>query len=233
MIRVTEETPGYPLMRDRRLMTATKAAMDDTGVGVLDIEFVRISPDINVADLEPFISAGAELRAKYVITAPYDPDLARLADRLGAVEDLAARYGLHALLEFFPWTVVPNFSAALAVVQATGRADMGVLIDTLHFNRSNSSVEQLAQCPKARLPFVHVADAPVQERYTMDELLNTARAERLPPGEGGIDLRGILNQMPGGLPIALEVPMTRLTAAEGAEAVALRVRLAASRLLGG
>src|SRR5580698_7419730 len=73
LIRVTEGSPGYPLMRDRRLMTATKAAMDETGVGVLDIEFVRISPDIDVADLEPFISAGAELRAKYVIAAPYDP----------------------------------------------------------------------------------------------------------------------------------------------------------------
>jgi sugar phosphate isomerase/epimerase len=101
----------------------------------------------------------------------------------------------------------------------------------LHFNRSNSSVEQLAHSPKARLPFVHVADAPVQEAYTMDELLNTARAERRPPGEGGIDIRGILNQMPEGLPIALEVPMTALTAAEGSEAVAMRVRLAASRLL--
>jgi sugar phosphate isomerase/epimerase len=232
LIRITEETPGYPLMRDRKMMAATKAAMDETGVGVLDIEFVRISPDINVADLEPFISAGTELKARYVITAPYDPDLGRFADRLAAVEDLAVRYGLHAVLEFFPWTVVPNLSAALAVVEATGQPGIGILVDTLHFNRSNSSVEQLAHSPKARLPFVHVADAPVQESYTTDELLTTARAERLPPGEGGIDIRGILDHMPEPLPIALEVPMTRLTAADGAEAVALRVRSAASRLLG-
>jgi sugar phosphate isomerase/epimerase len=220
-------------MHDRKLMTATKAALDDTGLRVLDIEFVRITPDIDVANLEPFISAGAELKAKYVITAPYDPDLARLADRLGAVEDLAARYGLHAVLEFFPWTPVPNFAAALSVVEATGRADIGVLVDTLHFNRSNSSIEQLAHSAKARLPFVHVADAPVKESYSTDELLDTARAERLPPGEGSIDIRGILDHMPEGLPIALEVPMAGLTATDGAEAVALRVRLAASRLLGG
>jgi hypothetical protein len=36
--------------------------------------------------------------------------------------------------------------------------------------------------------------------------------------------------MPPGIPMALEVPMTAMTAAEGAEAVALRVREAASRL---
>jgi sugar phosphate isomerase/epimerase len=183
-------------MHDRKMMTATKAALDDTGLSVLDIEFVRISPDINVANLEPFISAGTELKAKYVITAPYDPDLLRLADRLAAIEDLAVRYGLHAVLEFFPWTVVSNFGAALEVAEASGQPGIGVLVDTLHFNRSNSSVEQLAHCPKARLPFVHVADAPVQEGYTIDELLNTARAERLPPGEGGIDIRGILDHMP-------------------------------------
>jgi hypothetical protein len=37
--------------------------------------------------------------------------------------------------------------------------------------------------------------------------------------------------MPQGIPVALEVPMTAMTAAEGAEAVALRVRQAAGRLL--
>lgn len=55
LIRVTEATPGYPLMHDPKTMSATKAAMSETGVGVLDIEFVRITPDIDVADLEPFL----------------------------------------------------------------------------------------------------------------------------------------------------------------------------------
>ena len=43
-----------------------------------DIEFVRITPELDVATLEPFIAAGAEIGAKYVLTAPYDPDHARL-----------------------------------------------------------------------------------------------------------------------------------------------------------
>jgi hypothetical protein len=37
--------------------------------------------------------------------------------------------------------------------------------------------------------------------------------------------------MPDGIPLALEVPMMAMTFAEGAEAVALRVRQAAGRLL--
>ena len=231
LIRVTDTTPGYPLMHDPAMLRETKAALAETGVGVLDIEFVRITPDIDVDALEPFMAAGAELGARHVITAPYDPDHARLVDRLGAIAALAGRYGLGAVLEFFPWTGVPDLGTAATVVEAAGRADIGILVDTLHFDRSASTVEQLGRIPAQRLPFVHVSDAPVQASYTMEELLHAGRAERLPPGEGGIDIKGILRHMPPGIPVALEVPMTATAAEEGAEAVALRVRRAAERLL--
>ena len=231
LIAVTDTTPGYPLMSDVAMMRETKAAMAETGVGVLDIEFVKIAPEIDVAALEPFLAAGAALGARHVITAPYDPDLDRLADRLAAIAELAAGYKLGAVLEFFPWTVVPDLGAAVAIVEATGRADVGILVDTLHFNRSHSTLEQLSQIQAARLPFVHVCDAPVQATYTTEELLHAGRAERLPPGEGAIDIKAILAYMPAGVPIALEVPMTAKTAADGAEAVALLARQAARRLL--
>src|SRR5271167_394799 len=66
LIRVTDTTPGYGLMDDPVMMRATKAAMAETGIGVLDIEFVKISPDIDVDALEPFLAAGAELGARHV-----------------------------------------------------------------------------------------------------------------------------------------------------------------------
>ena len=232
LLRTSDTTPGYPLMDDAALMRATRAAMAETGVGVLDIELVRITPDVDVPGLEPFLAAGAELGARHVLTAAYDPDLARLADRLGAITDLALRHGIRPVLEFFPWTPVPDLAAAVRVVEAAGRPETGILVDTLHFDRSGSRLEQFDAIPASRLPFVHVADAPVRAGYTTEELLHTARSERLPPGEGGIDIRGIVRRMPPGIPVALEVPMPG-TAAEGAEAVALRVRQAAERVLAG
>ena len=131
LIAVTETTPGYPLMDDPSMMRGTKSALADTGVGVLDIEFVKITPEIDVTGLERFVATGAELGAKYVITAPYDPDLARLADRLGAISDLSVRYGLRAVLEFFPWTVVPDLGTAVQVMEAAGRAETGTQAATL------------------------------------------------------------------------------------------------------
>lgn len=227
LIAVNDTTPGYPLMHDPQMMRATKAALAETGITVNDIEFIRITPDFSPAGLEPFLAAGAELGAKYVITSPYDPDLARLATRLAAFGDIAAGYGLRAVLEFFPWTSVPNLSTAVRVVESTGRPETGILVDTLHFDRSDSTVADLGRIPAARLPFMHLCDAVVQPSYTTEELLHAGRAERLPPGEGGINIRRILEQMPKGIPMALEVPMTGMAAAEGCEAVARKVRQAA------
>ena len=52
MIAVTDTTPGYPLMQEPGMMRDTVAALADTGVRVLDIEFVKITPEIDVAGLE-------------------------------------------------------------------------------------------------------------------------------------------------------------------------------------
>jgi sugar phosphate isomerase/epimerase len=40
--------------------------------------------------------------------------------------------------------------------------------------------------------------------------LHQARAERLMPGDGGLDLVGILSALPRDIPLSLEVPMRTL-----------------------
>jgi sugar phosphate isomerase/epimerase len=233
LVAVTETTPGYPLMDDPALLRNTRAALADTGVTVQDIEFVKITPDFDPAAWERFLAAGAEIGARHVICAPYDPDLGRLSDRLAGFGERAAAHGLSAVLEFFPWTVVPDLVAASSVVGATGRADIGILVDMLHFDRSGSRLSDLRALDPARLPFVHLCDAPRQPSYTTEDLLHAGRAERLPPGEGGIDLAAILGCLPAMTPAGLEVPMTALTAAEGPEAVARRAYDGARRVLRG
>jgi sugar phosphate isomerase/epimerase len=43
----------------------------------------------------------------------------------------------------------------------------------------------------------------------MQEIIRQARGDRLFPGEGGLDLRGLLRAMPPDLPISVEVPYAR------------------------
>ncbi len=231
LIRVTGTSPGYPLMEDPSAMRATKAALAETGLRVHDIEFVKIEPATDPAALDPFLDAGAELGAQEVIAAPYDPDLARLADRLGALAERAEARGLGVSLEFFPWTVIPDLSAALALAEAAGPR-VGVLADSLHFDRSASRLAELRAAPAGRLRFAHLCDAPVRPPYSTEDLLHAARGERLPPGEGEIDLAGFVAALPPGTPLSLEVPMAALTAAEGEAAVLARVMAGARALLG-
>jgi hypothetical protein len=63
---------------------------------------------------------------------------------------------------------------------------------------------------------------------TNDELIHTARFERLFPGEGGIDIHGILDALPPGLPYALEIPRATLVAQVGGKEHA-RMAIAAAR----
>jgi sugar phosphate isomerase/epimerase len=231
LIRVTDTSPGYALHEDPVLLRQSRDALDNTGVTVNDIEFVRLTPDFNPLSLHPFLDAGATLGARHVICAPYDPDLGRLAANLAAFQDQAQPFGMSCVLEFFPWTVVPDLAAANAVVDATGSETLGILLDTLHFDRSGSTLDDLDRTPQHRLPFVHLCDARVHPPYSDEDLLHAGRAERLAPGDGEIDLVAVLRRLPRDIPMALEVPMTALLMNDGAEKVAERAIRAARQLV--
>jgi sugar phosphate isomerase/epimerase len=57
--------------------------------------------------------------------------------------------------------------------------------------------------------YVQFCDARAGRPADMQEMIRQARFDRLPPGEGALPLKDFLNEIPGQLPISLEVPMTR------------------------
>jgi 4-hydroxyphenylpyruvate dioxygenase-like putative hemolysin/sugar phosphate isomerase/epimerase len=226
--RVTPQEPHYPLATDPALMRATKVHLAATGIEVLDIELARISPDEDPHDFERFLEAGAELGARHVITQLPDPDRARKTDRFARLCELARPLGLTIDLEFPSWTETPDLRESVRVLRGADQPNAGILVDLLHFARSGSSVADLRQLPAHWFHFVHVCDAPPGVPPTNEEIIHTARFERLFPGEGGIDVRGILDALPRGLPYTLEIPRATLVAQVGAKEHA-RLALAASR----
>jgi sugar phosphate isomerase/epimerase len=215
LTRVTPQEPHYPLATDPALMRTTKVRLAATGIEVLDIELARISPDDDPRDFERFLAAGAELGARHVITQLPDPDRSRKVDRFAQLCELARPLGLTVDLEFPSWTETPDLREAVRVVRAADQPNAGILIDLLHFARSGSSITDLRQVPAEWFHFVHVCDAPPGVPATNEGLIHTARFERLFPGEGGIDIHGILDALPPGLPYALEIPRATLVAQVG------------------
>ncbi|MEV0388814.1 TIM barrel protein [Nonomuraea sp. NPDC050643] len=228
MTRVTPHEPHHPLATDPALMRATKVRLAATGIEVLDIELARIAPDDDPADLLRFLEAGAELGARHVITQLPDPDFTRKADRFARLCDLARPLGLTVDLEFPSWTQTPDLTEAVRVLRYAGRPNAGILVDLIHFARSGSSVADLRDLPPEWFRFAHVCDAPATAPATQEDIIHAARFERLFPGEGGIDVHGILAALPPGIPYALEIPRATLVAQVGAKEHA-RLAITAAR----
>jgi 4-hydroxyphenylpyruvate dioxygenase-like putative hemolysin len=228
MTKVTPQEPHYPLASDPALMRATKTHLAATGIEVLDVELARITAGDNPREYLRFLEAGAELGARHVVTQLPDRDFARKTDRFAQLCELARPLGLTLDLEFPSWTETPDLAEAARVLRAADQPNAGILVDLLHFARSGSSVIELRKLPAAWFHFAHVCDAPAQAPATTEGIIYAARFERLFPGEGGIDLRGVLDVLPPGIPYTLEIPRATLVAQVGAKEHA-RLAISAAR----
>jgi sugar phosphate isomerase/epimerase len=226
--QVATTDPVYPLVADKGLMQETKARLADTGVEVLDIELARLAPEDEPEDFLPILEAGAELGARHVIAQLPDPERGRKIERFAALCDLARPLRLTVELEFPSWTQTPSLAEAAHVLRAANRSNAGMLVDLLHFSRSRSSLEELKKLPREWFRFVHVCDAPREIPASVEGLIRTARLERLFPGEGELDVHGILGALPGGIPYALEIPRVTLATLIGEKEYA-RLALRAAR----
>jgi sugar phosphate isomerase/epimerase len=228
---VTANEPRYPLPYDEKMMRETQACLADTGVEVLDIELARLPPEVEVTSFAAMLEAGARLGAKHVIAQTPDPDRTRATERFAQLCELAQPLQLSVNLEFITWTDTPDLQTAAAIVAAAGQPNGGILIDTLHFCRSRCSLEALRALPRSWFRFAQVCDAPAQAPTTTEGLIHAARNERLFLGDGGLDVRGILDALPPDIPYSLEIPMTTLARTLGPELRAHMALLSARRYL--
>jgi sugar phosphate isomerase/epimerase len=230
-LRLLPALPGgaaYPLMRDRATLRETIARCRDTGIGVFDLEIVRLDARFDARDYLAFLEIGAELGARAVLTAADDPDPARLAASYASFCAAARPFGLSADLEFMPWTEVRDIGSAARVIHDAGDpANAGVLVDALHLARSDSTLEEVRRLPRRWLHYAQVCDAPAAIPQTQAGLIHDARSERLLPGEGELDLAGMLDALPADLPLSVEIPNDKMMPRMGALAWARRALEAA------
>lgn len=225
--RVTPQEPLYPLITDRALMQATKAQLAATGVGVWDVELARMDPGNDARSYLPMLEAAAELGAHHVIAQLPDPNRVRATERFAALCDLAKPLGIFVSLEFPWWTETGNLDTAATVLNTVQRPNAGILVDTLHFTRSKSSLATLKTLPREWFRFAHLCDGPAATPTTMQDALHEARSQRMFPGDGAFAVREILDCLPDNITYALEIPGDALAAQIGFEEYARRALQAA------
>lgn len=208
-LRALPAAPGGsfdPLIEDKALVRETLRRLKDTGISVFDVEIIRIGADFRADAFKPFLEVCGELSARAVLVAGDDTDEARLTANFAAFCAAAAPYGITADLEFMAWTAVKDAKSALRIVTAANQPNGGILVDSLHTGRSTTTLDDLMAIPTSRLNYAQICDATPGTHFTDAELIHTARCERLLPGDGTIDLRGIFAALPATLPISIELP---------------------------
>jgi hypothetical protein len=124
-LRLWPNTAGAPqqFLIDRPdELRETLAAQRDTGVGVFDLEIIRIGEQFDPHAWDALYDAGAALQARAILVAGDDPDEARLTQNYARLCEVMAPYQLSANLEFMPWTAVPDAKSALRIVNQAGRS---------------------------------------------------------------------------------------------------------------
>jgi sugar phosphate isomerase/epimerase len=201
--------PDWSLRSDSALRREARSAMRDTGVTPSLCEGFAVRPGVEAEALAPDLDLVAELGCPCINLGSAERDKSRAIDQFGAVAELAGQRGILVTSEIGMPPLV-TLAAGLRLIEQVGRRNFRLLIDTMHFFRMGSRLEDLIGHADA-IGYVQLADAPRANDTLpyMEEALH----ERLPPGSGELPLAELIPLLPSGVVIGVEVPQRSLAAA--------------------
>lgn len=221
-LRVLPVSPTDPVFPEDISSSAfhdIEAALESTGVGVLDIEVLSIRPQTARADWAGVLEIGEALGAQYLNVVCDEPDLARFADLVGQLTEDADAHGLAPVLEPVAYRPLDDFDRAVEIARDAGCL---VELDLLHFIRTGASIDTVRRSPDL-FPIVQLCDAPARIEGHGDTLRELAAAAgdtdsefaldiaesrglRLLPGRGAAPLQEILRILGPETHLSVEVP---------------------------
>lgn len=213
--------PEFLLDKDPALFEATKAALKEYDMPLMDIELARVRPDLDIDEYKPAFEKAAELGGTDVLGSIWTRDKAWYTETAGKIADMAKEFGLMYNIEFLPWAGVRNLQEDISLVDALGRDNVFVMVDTLHAGRAGVTGAELARTPAKYFRFIHLCDGPagpdgdpVLDNIKDDLMLWTAREGRMYPGEGVMAIADMVKAMPE-IPLSIELPNLKEIAERG------------------
>jgi sugar phosphate isomerase/epimerase len=176
-----------------------RAVLRINGLALVEIEFLA-GWAVNNGGLSPAL-AGIEavsdaFGGRHVSAGEFSGDalldseeaLDGAAKALRANADRLAERGLLVALESFPWSAITNAGIVIDLLRRAGAPNAGLLIDVWHFYNGGGRPDQLVDLPAAGITAVQLNDGPLVH----DDFQKHARAERQLPGEGELDVVGLI-----------------------------------------
>ncbi len=220
--------PEFLPQKDPALFEAIRNALREYDMPLMDIELARIRPDLDIDEYRPAFEAAAKLGATDVLGSVWSRNRAWYTDAAGKVADYAAEFGLNYNIEFLPWAGVRSLQEDITLIDDLGRDNVFVMVDTLHAGRAGVTADELRRTPRKYFNFIHLCDGPagpdgdpVLDNIKDDLMLYTAREARYYPGEGVMDIAGMVKAMPE-IPLSIELPNLKEMEVRGAKGHAAR-----------
>jgi len=114
-------------------------------------------------------------------------DVRTAAEDFAALCDRARVFGARCALEFVGGAEqVKDVATAWEIVRQAERDNAGLLLDTFHFHKGGSTLEQLRAVPAEKIALVHVSDCHDLPRSELND------SHRTFPGMGAVPLEAIL-----------------------------------------
>jgi sugar phosphate isomerase/epimerase len=193
----------------------TRRALADTGIEVLEIEILRLEPNLDVSVFREGMAIGAELGARFAVVSSLHGDIEVGAAQLRKLAEMGAEFGIKPALEFVAFRAVRTIADAARWVEKADHPNCGILVDTLHLSRGGGSPADLATVDARLLPYIHLCDADAApDVRDVDTLLAEARNQRRYPGQGVLPLLDVLANLPANTPVSIEAPNRQDTAAD-------------------
>lgn len=196
---------AHPIVGNPVLIREIRTLAEDLGVGFLDGEVFTLLPETDVSALTPVLDTAAELGMTIMQVTCEDPDAARAAENLARLADHAAGHGIDMAIEFMRWRAVATIEDAAALAAASGRDNVGILLDALHLFRSGGTLAGVAAA-RDKLLYLQLCDAAAERPADDAGLIAEARGARMFPGDGALPLADLMRLLPGDMPISVETP---------------------------
>lgn len=209
-IRITAET-GYraielwhedleAFVSDGGTLAEVKRALDDGGLSVATTIYLKGWFESTGADYQQALETcrrrmeqAAAVGAAHVIAGPP----AGTAQRdLGAAHyrellALGREYGVKPAMEFLGFVEdITTIDDAWEIVTKAGDPDGTIVLDPFHIFRGGGPPERIGDLPADRIAIFHFNDAPTSPSRTEQH-----DRDRVYPGDGHLDLRGMLDQL--------------------------------------
>ncbi|WP_202976042.1 sugar phosphate isomerase/epimerase family protein [Rothia uropygialis] len=199
--KVTEAEPFYDLSPGSPLRRRVLTALSETGLRILDTEFLLLDGSPNQQDhWERALDHAAGLAAQTFTVAAADTEQNRLRDSLTGMVGYARQRGLTVTVEPISYQAVNSLPGAACLARETGAK---ILVDTLHLTRFGATLDEL-DAVYDLIGGIQLVDGPMAGPSDRNGLVAESRSDRLAPGHGEFPLQDYLAHLPPDLPISVE-----------------------------